>query len=295
MNLNKFTKQELIERFKKLQNKSTNKNGDNNSNNQSIFNSIISIISNFKVLLLKITLLAFLIKIFKKYSLLRKVWTITNWSILSIFGISVMDIYGIGLIKDFIDTLRNNSIYTWFSHLLNNKPIDVKTPSRLKPINSSTGTNENGTGLIERIKERIISEPQPIKEESNYNKYLILLGLLLIAGTSYYFWDEISSFPFKINLPFRWSSSTDKDVPNSNKFKPGSDNMDNNSIFSKIKNWWYKTSEELDPVTNLPIDLDKVPTDNSWKKRFTDWWNKNKNKNKNSNFNETPLFICKWK
>jgi hypothetical protein len=57
----------------------------------------------------------------------------------------------------------------------------------LKPINSSTGTNENGTGLIERIKERIISEPQPIKEESNYNKYLILLGLLLIAGTSYYF------------------------------------------------------------------------------------------------------------
>jgi hypothetical protein len=66
LNLNKFTKQELIDRFKKQQSKS------NRKNNQSIFTTIIDIFSNFKVLILKITLIALIFKMLKKYSLIRK-------------------------------------------------------------------------------------------------------------------------------------------------------------------------------------------------------------------------------
>jgi hypothetical protein len=63
-NLNKFTKSELINKFKKLQ---------ENSNNKSLFSKILGNILLFKTFILKITLIALLIKVFKKYSIIRKI------------------------------------------------------------------------------------------------------------------------------------------------------------------------------------------------------------------------------
>jgi hypothetical protein len=60
MNLNKLTKAELMLKLKKLQDK-TNKSG------------IIAKLLLFKSLILKITLIAIIIKTFKRYSILRKI------------------------------------------------------------------------------------------------------------------------------------------------------------------------------------------------------------------------------
>jgi hypothetical protein len=73
MNLNKNTKAELISKFRKL-------DSINETNKNSIINKLKSYLSlglnfliRFKTILLKITLISFLIKLFKKYSLLRRI------------------------------------------------------------------------------------------------------------------------------------------------------------------------------------------------------------------------------
>jgi hypothetical protein len=66
MNLNKFTKAELISKFKKLENK--------NSNNQQTFTqTILNSLILFKNLIYKFTILTLLIKTFKKYSIFRRI------------------------------------------------------------------------------------------------------------------------------------------------------------------------------------------------------------------------------
>jgi len=100
MNLNKLTKAELISKFKKLDLK-------NSSNkNQSFYSKIIENILLIKSILLKITLIALIIKILKKYSIFRRVWTIINTTVMSIFGISLLDNFGIEAFNNFIYEIR---------------------------------------------------------------------------------------------------------------------------------------------------------------------------------------------
>jgi hypothetical protein len=66
MNLNKFTKAELISKLQNKQNKQVNKD------NVTISSLIITNLIYFKTLILKITFIAFLIKYLKKYSLFRR-------------------------------------------------------------------------------------------------------------------------------------------------------------------------------------------------------------------------------
>jgi len=73
MNLNKFTKAELISKFKTLDSKVKNKQTNQSAqSSQTLTALIVTTLVNFKAIILKITLLAFLIKSFKKYSLFIK-------------------------------------------------------------------------------------------------------------------------------------------------------------------------------------------------------------------------------
>jgi hypothetical protein len=131
--MNKYTKAELISKFKRLEKKS--------SNSTQITQGIISKFLLFKrSLILKRTLIALLIKWFKKYSLIRKLWMIVNTTIMSLFGISLIDVYGFDILSYF----RDNSIYAWFSGLLStpkiNKPHE-SIPSFMRE------TNKNATGI----------------------------------------------------------------------------------------------------------------------------------------------------
>jgi hypothetical protein len=65
MNLKKFTKAELISKINGLKTK-------NNDNNSSFSTNLFGSLLLFKTFLLKITLIALVIKVFKKYSIFRK-------------------------------------------------------------------------------------------------------------------------------------------------------------------------------------------------------------------------------
>jgi hypothetical protein len=74
MNLNKHTKAELINKFRKLESKQLDLiNNNTTTKNNSIFKTIIENILYFKAILLKITLIAIVVKIFKKYSIFRRI------------------------------------------------------------------------------------------------------------------------------------------------------------------------------------------------------------------------------
>lgn len=66
--MNKLTKAELMLKLKKLQ----------QTTQESKNNGIIAKLLLFKSLILKITLIAIIIKTFKRYSILRKIWTVIN-------------------------------------------------------------------------------------------------------------------------------------------------------------------------------------------------------------------------
>jgi hypothetical protein len=75
MNLNKQTKAELISKINSLNSKQLdlmNSNSTKNSNNTTFFQVILNTILYFKSIILKITFIAFLIKLIKKYSILRR-------------------------------------------------------------------------------------------------------------------------------------------------------------------------------------------------------------------------------
>ena len=71
MNLNKFTKAELISKLK-----NNKKEGNPNliiNQIKSYFNQLLDLILTFKNLLIKLTLIGLLIKIFKKYRIFRTI------------------------------------------------------------------------------------------------------------------------------------------------------------------------------------------------------------------------------
>ena len=65
-NLNKFTKDELIKHYKKL---------EEQNNNKTLIIKIINYIIYFKSLILKLTLITLIIKWIRKYSLVKKIMT----------------------------------------------------------------------------------------------------------------------------------------------------------------------------------------------------------------------------
>jgi hypothetical protein len=56
-------------------------------------------------MLVKLTIITLLIKTFRKYSLIRKVWVLLNTIAMTIFGISILEIYGISFIAAFFTEL----------------------------------------------------------------------------------------------------------------------------------------------------------------------------------------------
>lgn len=105
--MNKFTKQELIERLEKLQNKiKPNRNKDNDS----LIAIIINFLANFKGWLLKLTLFAIIIKTFKKYRIFSLLWRLINWIAVSLFGFSLWESWGFEYLSNFLDWFISNPI-----------------------------------------------------------------------------------------------------------------------------------------------------------------------------------------
>lgn len=193
-NLNKFTKAELISKFKGLENKNSN---------PSIFTKIFSYILLFKNLILKITLITFIIKWIKNYSIIRKIWHVISTIASTLLGISFIDIYGF----DLIAWIRESQIYQWFSELIvTPKVIEKKSagesiPSNMKETYPNATRSESDHEIIKRFKEIIYKESEPIVEDElnqentafYKNKYFIIGALTISVLVSWYYLDEIKT------------------------------------------------------------------------------------------------------
>jgi hypothetical protein len=152
-----------------------------------------------KSFLLKITLIALIIKIFKKYNIFRKIFAVINTILFSIFGFSIIDFYEIDVLSKYfyniMDIFANfhSSILELFGKKIET-PINNPSKSMRGISKETTGIqtgNDSSNKIIERFTKIIHGEeikpevkPEVIQEDTPYykNKYIIIAGLLILAG-----------------------------------------------------------------------------------------------------------------
>jgi hypothetical protein len=190
-NLNKFTKHELINKIKRIDNQNSNQN-------QSTLIKIVEYFLQFKSLILKITLIAFIIRWFRKYSLVQKLWHFFSLIGSSLLGISLIDIYSL----DIISWIRELQVYKWFNGLLTTSKSEMNEniSSRLNSNNPDPTGNEESSTMIERIKQivhkeevKVIEEPENSNTPFYKNKYFIITGIVITTCLSWYYFNEIKS------------------------------------------------------------------------------------------------------
>jgi len=199
-NLNKFTKDELIKQYKKL---------EEQNNNKTLIIKIINYIIYFKGLILKLTLITLIIKWIRKYSLIQKLWHIFSIIGNTLLGFTLIDIYS----WDFISWIKETSIYKWYFDLFSrtDKIETIENPSKFpKVMNERTSIETNGIQTESEINNRINrwfnnekiinKEPEILNQEefnsieektNNYKYYFILGSLVIISGIIYYYWSDI--------------------------------------------------------------------------------------------------------
>jgi hypothetical protein len=295
-NLNKFRKSELINKIKML-------DKPNNNNNKSILIRIVEYILLFKSLILKLTLLAFIIRWFKKYSLLKKLWYIFSWVATTLVGISLIDIYSL----DIFNWIKETNIYKWLYELFNSeeisKPIkEVKSVKEVKTVkedgefqfpkkitNQTDGNETRHVTFSEWLNRN--TNKEIIKDESLFDKIkdnsktiLIISGVVIVSSLSWYYSNEIkegfgTSIEWIKNYLFGPSSdpgtdSTKGDILNSTKsskdnFKErflkiiSSDNESN----SKISEIDLKGKGKLEYIET--VDFEDIELENKGKSILT--------------------------
>jgi len=193
MNLNKFTKAELISKIKGMK------------NNPETNNKILGYIYLIKSFIVKFTFLAMVIKFFKRFSILRRIWLILNTIVMSIFGISMLDIYGISIISALFSEILNISanIATYLSStkfyglLTGFLGYKIETPTKIEPLgttNKSSTRIETSSKGISKVNEWFNRE-EIIEDKPFYqSRWFIYGSLILISGITYYYYGtEISA------------------------------------------------------------------------------------------------------
>ena len=111
---------------------------------------------------------------------------------MSIFGISILDFYGISFLVSFyteltsivgnvINYLTNTHFYDTLAGLFENKVEKVENPSKFQfNLNERTSNETNGVSKNSKINDWF-NRPEEINKEpeSNNNKYYIIAGLLI--------------------------------------------------------------------------------------------------------------------
>lgn len=268
-NLNKFSKAELITKLKhNLENKTQ----------QSKIIKIVDIILQFYSLILKITLITFIIKWIKKYSLVQKLWHIFSVIGSTLLGLSMVDIYAL----DFLNWIKDTSIYRWYSDLFNNQKPDIYNKPEIKEnqglgINSefperiTNQTPKNETTNIEnnRISDWINRENhQKIGDITsfyeNYKNYFIIGALSVTALASWYFFDEIKDGYFSSieYIKSKFNNQGPGSAPSSTGSIENSSTQSNEStILAEFKKYFKdKIYPGLDHKSVIETVKDKIKT-----------------------------------
>jgi len=287
-NLNKFTKAELISKFKKLE----NKNSNSNNSNTTLFSKIFDYILYFKTLIFKITLISVLIKTFKKYSVFSKIFRFANWVILSIFGISLIDNFPFDFTKEIryvlagiITYFTNTHFYSFIASIFSgketatNQKISLRDRPLIEGFSDETTRNENKSKRNSKISEWLNPEPE-VGEDSN-KKYYIIAALLILSCLSWYYWDEIRTVTPTITNYFRRprpgndGTGDGNTGMNNGNIQPSLDNRPN--IADRLKNLVNSNKSDQsqidlqDKTQNIASTskLDNSPLDNSMNHYFS--------------------------
>ena len=204
MNLNKFTKAELIS---KLKNSIVKNTKTLESRKGGIF--IVEAFIALKTWLFRAAIVGIIVKIvrnFKKISLLRRVLRVANWLVLTIFGFSVMDHFTFVpdsykafkvILTAIVSYITTTSFYTSigsvFGAVGSIKATEI-SPTRgqqagmggFYPSNEPKIRQSNGNS---KILEWLKANEELKKDDSNNNKYYLLLLLLLLGlgGGAWYY------------------------------------------------------------------------------------------------------------
>lgn len=230
MNLQKHTKQELIT---KIENMESRPNKDIGIVTTPKNVGIAQILILIKSWLLKFTLIAFLIRLFQKYSIIRKVWsTITIFSV-SLFGISLTDIYGIEIFKSFKDHLIN--YFNWVNELVFKKPYSrpeiPSTEESLRGLYSDSEKTSKWDQIDDKMNRRRIKEIN----DTDYNKYYIgIAAFIFTSCLVWYYWEPITGLPSTIKD--WWDSFRPGSDPGNGTSGDASGNINNNSGSNQSNN-----------------------------------------------------------
>jgi len=146
---NKYTKVELISQIKGFKNNPQSK--------------LLDYLKIIKSLILKFTFLALIIKVFKQFKIIRRLWIVINTIVMSIFGISMVDLYGLSIFSalfaeitqitgNIVNYLSNTKFYNYIIGWLGYKK---ETPSSesviMNPFASFFGLNKNKPTILEEL------------------------------------------------------------------------------------------------------------------------------------------------
>lgn len=221
MNLNKYTKAELISKL----HKESKKIQDSKINIKSYFNQLWELILTFKSLLLKLTLISLIIKIFKRFSILSKVWRILSSIVMTIFGLNLIDNFAIDFFSNFFKEIKyishniifyitQTQFYIYLTEIFkgasNEKTVEEATreqtnisrknttdESRIKESESRIKESNRNSKVAEWLKptEAEIND-ESMDENSYYDSWKVYLitGTIIVAGCFIWVYsDEIKS------------------------------------------------------------------------------------------------------
>jgi hypothetical protein len=276
-----LTKTELIEKFKDLSSSKSlkdlkdikNEGGDKIRIKElfkSYYSRLSAFISKYKALITKITLFTIIIKYITKFKLLRFIWKIINYILISTFGIFLSDIYGLTEIiaqieyhwMKYVNFIHESKIYSVLvkifhvvidenksevienkSEIINDKVVENKFESKI--INSEIPSSGN-----ELKNEKIVHDKTSGENEKEkwweLNKYF-LIGLSIISlGLIYIYWDSINEL-FKNIKP-----------------DPSSPDGSNTPVFLDHKEEYERYFKEIDTSQEL-YDLEVIRNKNKGK------------------------------
>lgn len=244
MNIKKLKKEQLINKINQLEKDQLINKIDllQRDSQKSVLSRIIDIIIKYKTYIFNFWITTLIIRLFKTYSIFRKIISIISSILLGILGISISDIYGLNL-SQILEFIRSSWIYQWFYVLITSEKEvkDITESSRTRPMGSNNQsferTNNESWGFtkrnIKQTSEEINNTSNPIYE----NRYIII-GVMFVISCTLIFYYYNASTPgnnsniidtsgnlqtrlndlFNKNVSDNFSNSSDETVTNHNKY-----------------------------------------------------------------------------
>ena len=167
MNLNKYTKAELISKFKKLE----LKKGPtiNQVNIKSYFKQLWELLLTFKTLVLKLTLISLILNLYKRYSIFSKLWRILTSVVMFIFGLNIIDKELKYISNNIVYYITQTKFYQYLTDIFKGTTKEIPIDKSEQPI-IATRESKNFPGKNSTDESRISESHRGSKESVRDSK-----------------------------------------------------------------------------------------------------------------------------